>query len=67
VPPVFYRRRRSRIPRATMTSTRLEKQHFDFHSPEAGQLAVSAARNEAMVLSLIDHGASVNDAISIAT
>jgi hypothetical protein len=39
----------------------LEGRHFDFHSTEAAQLAVSAADNrladEALVLDLIDHGA----------
>ena len=46
----------------------LEGQHFDFHSPEAAQLAVSGANrraDEAVVLALIDHGALLDSEVSI--
>jgi hypothetical protein len=45
----------------------LEGQHFDFHSPEAAQLATSAANrraDEAMVLALIDRGAPLDREVS---
>jgi hypothetical protein len=46
----------------------LEGQHFDFHSPEAAQLAVSGANSrradEAMVPALIDHGAPLDSEVS---
>jgi hypothetical protein len=46
----------------------LEGRHFDFHSLEAAQLAVSAAANReaaaALVLALIDHGAPLDGEVS---
>jgi hypothetical protein len=46
----------------------LEGQRFDFHSPEAAQLAVRVANgwaDEAVVLALIDHGALLDAEVSI--
>jgi hypothetical protein len=48
--------------------TWLEEQNFDFHSPEAVQLAVLGARttaDEAVVLALIDDGVPLDSVISI--
>jgi hypothetical protein len=45
----------------------LERQHFDFHSPEAGQLAVlgaSRGADETTVLDLIDRGVPLDDEVS---
>jgi hypothetical protein len=46
----------------------LEGQHFDFHSPEAAQLAALGASrraDEAMVLAMIDRGVPLDSVVSI--